>query len=596
TLSGDGTLHRNIPYDARQIEIIKEGTHQHRTLGITSAHNHTSDTQLEGWQTTTATMYDVYNTSPRGKTQPADPRTFPIKTTGMMTDHAADQKKLAQGVQDWKVTSDREVRGEKAHASMSVPELVLIIAEETMASVERAGGTEVWGQLSAEQLGAKDLEIGKEVILRLGHEAFEALPEGERELAEVFVHSGCCMHKDLNAMKGGYTRLTEFWAANNLEGPELLMNRDNEEAAQYGGGARARAQEKSTGGAIKLTDLAGALFRHKDDKKGQQDAFRYYFEAAVGKLFTFPDTSNTRFGSNGDAASVLVTYLPLMRSYLEQVRDKKADGRWNHLEQNVYRGLQCQNTLTELCIISLYSEAVSHPYMQEVRGPDRPNHISLGPLHERVKTHIKRIIADPDLLLGPDASHVSGTLDGQQWNRPEAFAAVQRLAPSLPHLRGALIAFLQGTLETWTRFAAEFAPGGAIATLTKAQQDLVYLPATNDANEGSLGSFRVGSRNATNMSLGQWNGRELYKKNETGTYVATLDAPTLKYLRRMYRVVDGSGVEKQRRRSLAIAAAEVATQKRAHREAVLRKKMARQYKLRVLKPLVNLAALTLEKT
>ena len=82
-----------------------------------------------------------------------------------------------------------------------------------------------------------------------------------------------------------------------------------------------------------MTDLAGALFRHKDDKKGQQDSFRYFFEEAVGKVFTFPDTSNTRFGSNGDAASVLITYLPLMRDFLELIRNKKVDGQWNHLDR-----------------------------------------------------------------------------------------------------------------------------------------------------------------------------------------------------------------------------------------------------------------------
>ena len=132
--------------------------------------------------------------------------------------------------------------------------------------------------------------------------------------------------------------------------------------------------------------------------------------------------------------------------------------------------------------------------------------------------------------------------------------------------------------------------------LSKAQRDLIYLPATNDANEGSLGSFRVGSRNAANMSLGQWNGREMYKKNGTGTYIATLDGASLRYLRSTYRVVDASGIEKQRRHSLAIAAREAAAARRARRETLLQKKLARQTKLRALQPILDLAALTLDKT
>ena len=216
----------------RQMEIIQKESHEHCTLGITSAHNHTSEAQCEGWKNLTSNFYDVYNSSPRSKEKPADPQTFAMKVTGMMMDHAEDQKKLAHMIQDWKTACDREVRGEKAYVQMSVPELVLIIAEESMAAVEHAGGAEAWGQLTAEELGPKDLEIGRSIIQRMGEEAFESLPDAERELAEVFVHSGCCMHKDLNAVKGGYARLSDFWSANGLQGPELLMNRDNEEAAQ----------------------------------------------------------------------------------------------------------------------------------------------------------------------------------------------------------------------------------------------------------------------------------------------------------------------------------------------------------------------------
>lgn len=540
-------------------------------------------------------FYNLFNESPRGQENPADHRTFATKITGMLTDHAEDQKKLVRGIREWKRHCDRELRGERARAKMTVPELLLIVAEETTAAMECAGGDGAWSELTPEELGARNSEIAQAVILRIGEDAYNKLSNEEQGLADLFVHAGCCMHKELNTVKGGYAYLEQFWKDAGLAGPVLLMNRDNEDAARAGGAAGKKAAEKSRGGAIKLTGLAGALFRHKDDKKGQQNAFRYYFEDAIGELFTFPDTSNTRFGSNGDAASVLVTYLPLMCDFLEQIRDKKISGKWNHLEQNVYKGLQDTDTLTELCILSLYSQAISHPYMREVRGPDHPNHLTLGPLHDRVREHIERIIADPDLLLGPEAMHVSGALDGTEWDRPDAFIAVQKLLPILPHIRGGLVAFLKGALTTWERFAVEFAPGRVIEQLTDVQRDRVYLAATNDANEGLLGACRVDLRQTTNISMPQWNARKMYKSNDTKTYLAGLDAATLKFLRVRWREYNASGAEKKRRLDLAQAAADAAAQRKQKKADMAQKKRRRQQQLRDLRPILDLQQLTSEK-
>ncbi|OSC96596.1 hypothetical protein PYCCODRAFT_1378837 [Trametes coccinea BRFM310] len=595
TLSSDGTGIKNIQHEAHHLELIKAAEHQRRTLGVTTAPNHTSETQLEGWVSLTSSFYNIYNASPRGRESPADQRTFATKITGMLTDHAEDQKKLVRLIQGWKTTCDRELRGEKERARMPVAELLLIVAEETTAAIEREGGTVAWDQLSAEDLERRNTEIARAVILRVGEDAYEELPGDERDLADLFIHAGCCMHKELNTVKGGYAKLERFWKDSGLDGPVLLMNRDNDSAARIGGDAGRNATENSRGGAIKLTDLAGALFRHKNDKKGQQNMFRYYFEDAIGELFTFPDTSNTRFGSNGDAASVLLTYLPLMCDFLEQVRDRKISGKWNHLEQNVYKGLQDPATLTELCVLSLYSQAISHPYMREVRGPDHPNHLSLGPLHERVQQHIAQLIADPDLLLGADTSISSGTLDGNPWDSPEVFNAIHRLIPTLPHVRGAFVTFLEGALATWERFASEFAPGGAIAQLTEVQRDRIFMAATNDANEGLLGACRVDLRQTSNISMAQWNGRKMYAMNDTKTYLAGLDAATLKFLRQQWREYNGSGREKTRRLSLAKAAAEAATQRREKKAKAAQKKRQRQQELRDLEPILDLAELTSEK-
>ncbi|TBU27031.1 hypothetical protein BD311DRAFT_789384 [Dichomitus squalens] len=429
-------------------------------------------------------------------THPIDPRTFPLKLC----------KKLFRIVENW-------VREETA--------FLLALAEETRSVVEAAGGETAWRQLSPEDLAAKNVSIQQA-------EAYQAMPQHERQLADLF---------DLNAFKGGATP--------GLQAPVLLMNKDNTATAAAGPSvAQARAVEQSRGGGPKHAELSGTLFRHKDDKKGQQDSMRWFFLASpLAKLLTFPDTSNTRYGSYGDAASVLL---------LSIVVDRKDSGEATNLERNVRAGLEDEPTLAEHCAI--------HPYMRAVRSSTHLNHLSLGPLHDHVLAHIQRLIDDPDLLLGPDASYETAVLDGQPWGHPDAIAGVQRLLPRLPYLRRAL--------NTWRQFTAEFAPGGTIARLTDRERELAAMPATNDRNEGALGLYRYLARTMPNISVDQYNARIMWHQNGTATYAAKLTPEVHKF--------DGSGSQRQQRLTEAL-------RKRVHREEVAEKKTARQVKLSKLK-------------
>ena len=153
-----------------------------------------------------------------------------------------------------------------------------------------------------------------------------------------------------------------YWEKEGLQGPVKLMNKDNAAAASGGSSAaKTRAGDVSQGGGVKAANLAGALFNHKDDKKGQQDTLRIFFESVIGYMICFPDTSNTRYQSHCEAAAVLVVYLPLFLEFLELVRNKKETGTFNHMEQNVYKALRDIATLTELCVLVLYAQAISHP-------------------------------------------------------------------------------------------------------------------------------------------------------------------------------------------------------------------------------------------
>ncbi|KAI0348796.1 hypothetical protein OH77DRAFT_1553381, partial [Trametes cingulata] len=427
----------------------------------------------------------VDNSSSLRAEDPIDVRSFLQKVHDLLTDHVEDQKGLKKLFAEWRRTSDHELCGERAMAELAPLDLLPILAEEAAAGVEHAGGAEAWAQLDSGQLETANLAIRKAIITHLGKAAYNDLPESERGLVDLFIHAGCCMPKELNSIKGGNTRLMAFWEKSSLQAPCLLMNRDNDAAASCGSSvAKRQAEERSCRGAVKLSELAGALFRHKDDKKGQQDAVRYFFEATLGFQFK------------------LLVHLQYYWDFLELVRDKKDSGTFNHMEHNVWKGLHDLSTLTELCVLALYTQSISHPYMREARGPQNglTNHLDLGPLHARLKAHMACIVADPEILLAPDASYEGGSLDGHLWEWPEVLITVHQLAPTLPHLPLAVSEFVAGALDTWGRFSAEFAPGWTIARLTKFKRQLAWMPSTNDENEGSSGTLRILARITLNVA------------------------------------------------------------------------------------------------
>ena len=326
------------------------------------------------------------------------------------------------------------------------------------------------------------------------------------------------MHKEMNSVKGGACTMAEFWEKSGHDGPIKLMNKDNAAAANAGPSAACdHALGVSTGGAIRITTLACMIFNHKDDKKEQQDSFKIFFELRLGYMIKFPNTSNTQFQSHCMATAILILYLPYFLEFLLLVHNKKENRSFNHMEQNVFEGLKDIPTLTELCILALYSQAISHPYMRVVHGSGNRhiNAIELGPLHKHVTAHCRAIIANPNSLLGADWDYTTGALDGKVWEQPEVLYAVQQLSGSLPHLTGCLVSFFEGALETRERFCSEFEEGGLISQLSQAEKDCVFIQLMNDHNEGALGSLRQTWRHAPSMTITQHNAHTMYKQNNT---------------------------------------------------------------------------------
>jgi hypothetical protein len=352
--------------------------------------------------------------------------------------------------------------------SISPLDSLPLISKACDDKIKDVGGFDAWTALSDEERDHHDAGTYEWIILLLGEAEYQALSPEDKCIVNLFIHAGCCMHKELNSCKGGNSQMMAMWSKAGLVGPVKLMNRDN--AAAGPSAARIRAAEVSGAGGVKATSLAGAIFNHKDDKKGQQDSVQAFMLVELSYCFPFPDTSNIHYHSHCAAALELIIHLPLYIRFLELVCDKKECGSFNHMEQNLYKALHDIPTLTKLAVLALYSLAISTAYMKHVHGDEKANALDLGPYHEKVKAHCRAIIHNPD------TSYTTGNLSGGPWDKPEGFYAIHALMPQLPHIRKALVEFFDGALDTWEQFTPEFAADGLLARSTAVERAKVWAP------------------------------------------------------------------------------------------------------------------------
>ncbi|KAJ3777367.1 hypothetical protein FB446DRAFT_607864, partial [Lentinula raphanica] len=566
-LSSDGTSHKNNNYESHCATTVDDlGNHQEFFLGISMVANHTSETQRDGWIELVDELYELFESSPFCAGE-SDSRDFWAAVTGMHTDHAEDQKKLFRLLKEFKHQCEREQRGEKTVLGMSSPELVQLLVQVSQEATDTAGGLDSWSQLSPAEQFALNQKTYLERVQEIGENEFAKLSPDERDNVDLFLWVGCCMHKEMNAFKAGVTEMEAWWAKNDIDPPIHLPNRDNDAASTLAPGtaAASRAHEKSKGGAIKVTTLAGTVFRHKDRKRGQQDTLRFYFDKEFGFTIEFPDTSNSRFQSHAQASAILITHLDFFLQFLDLIEDNKTSRQLNHLEKNVRSGLRCNKTQHELAAITLYHQTVSVPYMREIRGPlsTEQNVLNLGPFHERLKTHLRELIAHPELVVGPEISYETATFDGKMWDRPEAVYAVQHHLPELPYLKDLFANMCSGSLKGWDRFTSEFADGGEISRTSATLRQRASMLKTNDKNESEFGVFRRDARDKPSMSLDQHNARQMYKQN-TGvpSYLHSMSGVGRQFLRERVRKEDGSGKNHAKKVSIAQNMDDIAASKR----------------------------------
>ncbi|KDQ09796.1 hypothetical protein BOTBODRAFT_178707 [Botryobasidium botryosum FD-172 SS1] len=525
SISSDATTHKHINYKSKHMMLnvpdynappdapVPENTVlTQRFLGINTAVNHTSETQLEGWKDAIETMF-----------------------AGMNTNHAEDQKKLFRIFENWKERCEQELLGEETLRLSELGDIHPILWEEITHVMNEAGGQEVWDALPLDQKERRQEEAHQRACARIGKERIDAMTPEQRRYIALFIWGGCCMHKEMNSIKGGAAAMAAYWKERGLQGPMKLVNKDNRAAAEGGDAAqKERVMEAAQGGAIKLASLAGSVFAHKDKKKGQQDTLQSYCDATVE----------------------LITCLKFYREFLKLVRDLKDKRAFTNMEKNIYNALFNIPTLTELCVLVLYSQTISCPAMRTVHGPNqaRTNLLELGPELMGVIAHIDKLNASIGLALGPEATYETGVLDGKPWERPNAFYAVQALAPTLPHLEGAR--------ATWVRFTSEFEQGRRINSASASERHLAFMKPTNDDNEGALAAFKQGIYHTPRLTTQQFSATKMYRQNNTYSFMKHCFEPEdHQSVMQQARVLDGSGIAEAERAAQAKYYAEVQAKK-----------------------------------
>jgi len=100
------------------------------------------------------------------------------------------------------------------------------------------------------------------------------------------------------------------------------------------------------------------------------------------------------------------------------------------MKQNLWNALHCEATLAEFAVLAIYAESVSYPYMKSIctsRDKDQ-NMLDLGPLHHRVHKHMQKIIDNPDILIGASSSHLTASLDSDEWQNSNVVRKVLEIA------------------------------------------------------------------------------------------------------------------------------------------------------------------------
>jgi hypothetical protein len=278
TYSSDSTSHKHIEYESRTIalKVIDYSNPDAppiwklRTLGIGTSVNHSSEVQVRGLRQLLQELAEIFNNSPLAKREDLRfaPDDFAYRLLGTSGDHAANQKKSHELLRIWRLEIILQRLGEEALFKMELARVLAVLISLKAKQIATYGGQGAWDALPADEKAGADLRI----IQEIGQQVFEALPVEEQAQLTRFIRTGCCMHKDLNCVKGGTRSMAEMWTTKKKIPPIILANKDNAFLLEHVHdptaltAAEKRAEEVSKRGGCHATMLGGLICRKSSGK------------------------------------------------------------------------------------------------------------------------------------------------------------------------------------------------------------------------------------------------------------------------------------------------------------------------------------------
>lgn len=241
--SSDGTTNKSKNHESPHINLHAPATYATpnneetqqttRFMGVRLEADHRTETQIKGDLASFNEKIELFNRAPPSSLiHTADPlenkpftmRQLFTKWAGTHGDHAADQKAKHRKLEVMKREQEAIARMEENLQASNEYNKIFTKLEKTL--IESSGGLEEWESLEI-NVRQEKLENSMEDILHdmaLSEQA-ETSDDDLRD-ASVFLWTGCQMHKEMNAVKGGCAAMKEAWKKLDKK-PIPLANRDN---------------------------------------------------------------------------------------------------------------------------------------------------------------------------------------------------------------------------------------------------------------------------------------------------------------------------------------------------------------------------------
>ncbi|KAJ7362786.1 hypothetical protein DFH08DRAFT_799807 [Mycena albidolilacea] len=557
-LSMDGTSHRGITLEGTHF-TVKAASYQEdinmanpanqkwvtRVLGVEKVLDHTAAEQHRGLVNNVNQIVSSYAASPLAKCL-NNHLTFNKlfhKLNFQSGDHTVDGKKFQALNKDLKGLIVLETLGQNAADSLHDFELVQQVADVPNDEVQLYLASRC---IENPQVTPLDTRNTAQAIVQisLGSAIYDNVTQTERASLDLLISAGCGGHKDLNALVYGAKQLRLFWLRNpTCTPPVLLPNKANDltiRLAPASSAASKKAVESSTSGAIKLIELAGNIFHNKNSKKGYQNRYTAYMTKAVIE----------RYGSEAIGT--------LMHQFAEDICDGKGRAGANHMEANIIRGLSCTSTMSEVAALAVYGLLVSWLYLAIICGQPSEHTafvdmLDLVDLHRRLPIFCMRLAVCPGLIFDHSLLDSELTLDGNSVISPGLLDAVRQADGELPYLREIITTLFKGCAQSWCQFTSELVCRGPINNLPDSLWRLVGISATNDANEGSLGSMHVAACFHPNISMINFSMCKRVQRNDTENFIWKVMTRPEDHTYIMHRVRKDDASGKNRKFNLEVA-------------------------------------------